>query len=166
MNKILLVIDMQNGFMNEHTERVHKKIVNYLWGGVAEYDKVVFMQYINNKNSPAYKIGYDKMFCGHEIDLCSDLREWVITHRDMVVIFSKDTYSCWYSKNKYITFVEWLRLNKITDIDICGVESNCCVLASAFDLFDNGYKINIMLDKCANMNGKRMSELMIKELFG
>ena len=33
MNKILLVIDMQNGFMNKNTEIVHKKIVKYLWGG-------------------------------------------------------------------------------------------------------------------------------------
>ena len=166
MSKILLVIDVQEGFMNKNTETVYKKIVKYLWDGGIEYNKVVFTKYINNKSSPAYRIGYDRMFCGKEIEIYNELREWCVCHRELYKIFRKDTYSCWYSKNRNgILFTEWLKENRITDIDICGVESNCCVLASAFDLFDNGYKVNILLDKCANMNGTRINELMVKEMF-
>ena len=165
INKILLVIDVQEGFKNKNTQKVFDKIIKYIKANRKGYKYIVFTGYINNKKSPAYKIGYKQMFDIKETCIYKGLVDYIFDKKSQV--FVKDTYSCMKAK-KVVSgeiFEDWLKNNNIKEIDICGVETMCCVLASAFDLFDNGYKIKIMLDKCANMNGQAVDKVLIKQMF-
>ena len=107
------------------------------------------------------------MFDIKETCLYKGLVEYILDKK--VRIFTKDTYSCYKAKDKVNgeLFKDWLKENKVKEIDICGVETMCCVLASAFDLFDNGYKINVLNELCADMNGKydKVSKEIIKNNF-
>ena len=65
MNSLLLVIDMQEAFINESTEHVVEKITNLVNSN--EYRKIAFTRFINTKNSRYVKelnfdgcIGEDK----------------------------------------------------------------------------------------------------------
>lgn len=107
------------------------------------------------------------MFDIKETCIYKGLVEYILDKK--VRIFTKDTYSCYRAKDivNGELFKDWLKENKVKEIDICGVETMCCVLASAFDLFDAGYKINVLNELCADMNGKydKVSKEIIKNNF-
>ena len=41
-----------------------------------------------------------------------------------------------------------------TQIYLCGIDTECCVLKTAFDLFENEYDVYVLKDYCACMNGE------------
>lgn len=43
--------------------------------------------------------------------------------------------------------------NNIDKIYLCGINTDCCVLKTAFDLFENEYDFYILKDYCASTNG-------------
>lgn len=52
MKTALVIIDMQNGFINENTKELIPKIVNLAKNG--NFDKVIGTRYINNQNTACY----------------------------------------------------------------------------------------------------------------
>ena len=53
MNKLLLVIDVQNDFINNNTKDVKDRISELV--NSKEYNYIVFTKFINNENSIWYK---------------------------------------------------------------------------------------------------------------
>ena len=41
----------------------------------------------------------------------------------------------------------------IDKIYLCGIDTECCVLKTAFDLFENEYDVYVLKDYCACMCG-------------
>ena len=41
----------------------------------------------------------------------------------------------------------------VNEIYLCGIDTECCVLKSAFDLFEMGYDVKVLKDYCACTNG-------------
>ena len=61
----------------------------------------------------------------------------------------KDKATVYYSDR----FKEIVRDFKINEIYLCGIDTECCVLKSAFDLFEMGYDVKVLKDYCACTNG-------------
>ncbi len=140
MNSLLLVIDLQNAFINKNTQYLIKKIEDKI--NQNEYNKVVFTRFINAKDSIFVK---DLNYYGC-ID--NDSKEIVIDTKDNLVI-DKNIYTAF---NKEL--VNYINENNVTNIYLCGIDIEGCVLKTAFDLFENEFQFYILKDLCACTHGE------------
>lgn len=137
---LLLIIDMQNQFINKQTEHLVKKI-NTLKES-KRYGKVVFTRFINSKKNPTYKMGWHGCISNKEKQLC-------INTDDEDTIIDKSTYSAYNTE-----LVAYLKKNRIRKIYICGVDIDCCVLITAINLFENGFDVYVLKEHVGCMQGE------------
>lgn len=142
MKTALIIIDMQNGFINENTKELVPKIVNLAKNG--NFDKVIGTRYINNQNTACYIYEhFDNCFAETKsCNLVSEIEEVCD------IIFDKNTYSCWNDNFKNI-----LKKYNIDKLVFVGVNTGCCVLASAFAAYDDVFNINVIKDLCGSSSG-------------
>lgn len=131
---LLLVIDLQNAFINKYTQELQNKIKVIIHS--KQYDKIAFTRFVNFEDSIyAKKLGWKR--CINDED-----KKIVIDVEDNKV-FDKYRYS---AVNNKLT--EYINQNKITAIYLCGIDTECCVLKTAFDLFELGYNVYVLKDYC------------------
>jgi len=75
-------------------------------------------------------------------------KEIVIDTKHNLVI-DKSIYTAF---NKEL--ITYISKYNITEIYLCGINIECCVLKTAFDLFENGYQVYILKDLCACTHGE------------
>lgn len=139
MKSLLLVIDLQKSFINENTERLISKITKLL--DENKFDKVVFTRFINSYDS----IWFEKLkYTGC---ITEESKMLQINNRGYKVI-DKKIYSALGSE-----LITYIGENDISKIYLCGIDTECCVLKTAFDLFENAYDVYVLKDYCACMNG-------------
>ena len=144
---VLVVIDVQNYFVNAHTKNLPKKIGNYLHKNKHKFDYIIFTKFVNKQDSNFVRLlDWRKMFKSPQIDIHDSLRQ--SANNDNV--FAKASYSAFKSKN----FVNFLNRNKINELYICGADTESCVLATALDAFDLGYKVKVLKNLCGSHHGK------------
>ena len=147
----ILIIDVQNYFINVHTRDLPKKIAAHVRD--ARYDYVLFTKFVNNKNSNFVKmLGWDKCNSAPDTDICSELSGLV--NKENANVFEKHTLSAF--KNPKLK--KFLDANTVTKLYICGTDSEACVLSSAFEAFDFGFDVQILKELCASSNGKDFHE--------
>ncbi len=102
--KALIIIDVQNYFVNELTKLIPEKIVKHI--NKVDYDFIVFTKFINKKGSNYFKIlNWEKMLSGKETEIHNSL----IKFCDKKNVFAKTSYSIFKAKG----LNEYLRKNKI-----------------------------------------------------
>jgi len=55
------------------------------------------------------------------------------------------------------------------EVDVCGLDTDACLLKTALDLFDLGFRLRILIDACASGNGQdyhRRAEEIIRRQLG
>ena len=117
---ILLLIDIQKGFPASYDILPYIEKLDF-----NKYDRVIATQFINNEDTLFYKNGYKKMMEEPEINLFD------IVENNCTDIIKKDTYSI--PLNKLYNIVN---KKDISSIDIIGVETDGCILATMFSLWD------------------------------
>lgn len=143
MKKALVVIDVQNYFYRENTKDTPAKIAEYIEKNIKKFDFVVFQKFINHTNTPFYKMGWKDMMGPPETDFCSEIQN--IKH----IEFSRSTRSCLRDEK----FKRFLEENNVTELFLCGFNTDECVISTAFDASDLGYCINVIEKLCATYNG-------------
>lgn len=116
--KILLVIDLQKEFSDSEN---YLKVLQYIKDNRENYDKVIGTIFVNDENSQFVK---DLCF-----EKCMDANENSIEYNADIII-KKSTYGV--ELDGYIN-----RENDV--VYIVGCESDACIMATAFSLFDKGY---------------------------
>lgn len=81
-------------------------------------------------------------------------------HSDRIeTFFRKGEYTAAYSGFEGavdgVALNDWLRAKGITHLDICGIATDHCVRATAFDALDNGYEVRILTGLCAAVDNAR-----------
>lgn len=137
--KLLLIIDLQNAFINNKTKGLIKRIDSLRSSG--EHDKIAFTRFVNGKQNPVYKMGWRGCMDYEEIMLC-------LEPNDDEAIFDKRTYSAF---NR--SLIDYLQDNSINEIYLCGLDIDCCVLMTAINLFENGYNVYILKEYVGCMQG-------------
>jgi nicotinamidase-related amidase len=133
----LVVIDVQKYYINEHTRDLPQKIADYIPSH--PYDFVLFSKFVNHRGSNMYKtFRWEKMMTPDQTDICDNLLQFVNGQN----LFQKDTYSLFKAKG----FLEFLETNHITDLTLCGLDADACILATAYEGFDLGYTIHVLDD--------------------
>ncbi len=143
MKSLLLVIDVQKAFINKHTKNIVAKIEKIV--NSKKYDEVIYTQFINKENSKYI----NKL---HYYGCLNDDQELVINPQNNLVI-KKNVYTAFNDELK-----NYIKKNKINQIYLCGIDTECCILKTAFDLFENDYEFYILKDYCACMHGKRRND--------
>ena len=149
MAKALIVIDVQNGFITKSSKHVVPRIKKLLERKT--FDIIIFTQFINAPQSPFRKIkNWHKVATSPEIDIVDELQPFAYN------IFKKYIYSAFTPE-----FELFLRKNNISQLYICGIDTECCVLKTAVDAFEKGYEPFLLANCCASHESKKYHSLGI-----
>ena len=145
MKNILLIIDMQNGFARYgKTKETGEKIVELL--KTNSFDYVIATQFINPLQGPYRRIlNWEKLTSSPEIDLLEEI--------EADYILKKEEYT---SVNEEL-MKEIIRVNegqKPNHIFLVGVDTDCCVMKTAVDLFEKDIRPIVLLNYCNSNGGK------------
>ena len=78
----------------------------------------------------------------------SDEDKTIVIDTRSYQVFDKSIYS---SVTKEL--IEYIHENKITEIYLCGINTDCCVLKTALDLFELGYDVYVLENLCGSTCG-------------
>lgn len=139
----LLIVDVQNGFLNEYTRQIPGRIAELVQ--LKTFDQLLFTRFVNVPGSP-----YDRLLdwqgCEHppETDLAPELAG--LATRDNV--FEKRGFTGLPEK-----LAAYLVDRRVRQIAVAGIDTDMCVLKCALDIFDLGIKPIILTDCCASTAG-------------
>jgi len=139
----LLVIDVQHIFMRNQADRVIEPIRDLVEKLPA--DKVYYLRYINHPDSL-----YTRHLDCHAGMTKSDTDVVPEAYRDNAPVFNHYGYA---------PSVELMQiLQKYKTVGICGVDTDACVMAAVFALWDAGIRPLVLADYCASSGGKQFHE--------
>ncbi len=149
----LLIVDVQNGFVNDKSRHV-VPVVHALASRWLESRAPVYMsQFTNEVNSQWDRLlNWRRLTSESEIAICpglADISEHATTYR-------KRSYSCLVGR-----FLEDLKREPWTDIVVCGIATDGCVLATVIDLFeytDRAIRPIVVQDACASHAGAQIHD--------
>ena len=140
----LLVVDVQNGFVNEDSAHVVPVIVNLVRSWQDADRHVVFTRYHNYPDSPYERlVGWYALHKAPETDLVTDLKPFTSNPRAHVI--DKTVYTAFTDEGSRL-FME----HGFTDLFICGIATDGCVLKTTLDAFETGYTPWVVADACAS----------------
>jgi len=143
MKNALIIIDVQQGFMNKFTKNIPISIKKFI--DQNNFDSILFFAFINDVDSPWYKNGWKKMTTKVETQIVSELQPYA--NRENT--FSKTAFSVFASKE----FKKFIKEKSITDLYICGLDTHACVYATALEAYARGYNVRVIEDLCAASHG-------------
>lgn len=150
MNRLLLVIDVQNDFINEHTKNTLTKIKELVDSN--KYDLTAFTRFINDENSIWYKkLNYKCCITKEGQSIAIDTKN--------NKVFDKTVYTAVNDALK-----NYIRENNISEIYLCGFDTDACIQKTAIDLFEQNYDVYVLKDYCMSHAGKEIHDFYIDNL--
>lgn len=140
----MIIVDVQNCFVNENT----RHILDGIKKAVPEYAEVLFTRFMNHDKSNFAAHGYHKCKSGDENAIHPDLAEEAEKHP----VFTKHTFSAFKADGIF----EYLKEKNIAEVHICGTDTEACVMASAYEAFDLGFRVKVLYGLCASCNGEKL----------
>lgn len=159
---ILLVVDLQNGFIeNPKTKQIAEKI-----GALLErndkfgfFQKIITTKFINTKNSVYEKfLNWHKMQNEFECELFSPLKK----RADLII--EKNIYNCIndeflaricaFFNTQNNNFNNKNCANLIEQIFLAGLDTDCCVQSIATTLFERGIRPIVLSQFCGSNGGE------------
>lgn len=143
MLNVLLVVDVQVGFINDFTHHIPQRLVQLLQ--TQRFDTVIFTRFINTQEGP-YSRFLNWHGCDREpdVELVPELKPFA--QPDLV--FAK-TGICGLSDE----LTNYLRRRSVEQVSIAGIDTDMCVLKIAMDVFDLGIEPIVLTDCCASTAG-------------
>jgi nicotinamidase-related amidase len=142
--KLLLIIDVQRGFIRRSTGSVIEPINRIARVFYERGWPVICTRFINLPGSNWERLrGWTGMQHEPDTRLADELD--VQTQ----YIFKKSTYSGWSHEVQIVC-----QNNNVRDVVITGIDTNECVLATALAVFDAGYTPWVVEDACATGGGE------------
>jgi nicotinamidase-related amidase len=140
----LVVVDAQNGFVNSGSAHVIPVITDLVRRWQDAGGHVIFTRYHNYPNSPYERlIGWRALHEAPETDLVDELVPFAEPPGAHVI--DKTTYSAFTAQ-----FREHIAEHGFSDLYVCGIATDGCVLATAYDAFDEGFTPWVITDACAS----------------
>lgn len=141
MKKCLIIIDVQNGFLSSKT----KYVLPQLESLVSSFSEglIVATKFINPGDNAFNRILHWKRL---QTAPETDLAPFVLANADFVV--EKRIYSGCSEE-----LVEMLEREQIREVLLAGIDTDCCVLKTAIDLFEHNIRPVVLADYCASNGG-------------
>lgn len=140
--KCLLIIDVQNGFISAKTEHLVPRLKQLL---EQFQDAPVFATKFINHGGPFknYMNNWSRFKTSPEIDVLP----LVESRADAII--EKDIYSACSPE-----ILEMFRDKGIDEVYIAGIDTDCCVLKTALDLFEANIRPIVLANYCASNGGE------------
>ncbi|GGL44201.1 cysteine hydrolase family protein [Nocardia jinanensis] len=150
----LLVVDVQNGFVNEFSAHAVPVIVDLATRWAEAARPTVYTRYWNYTNSPWERlIGWKALYGPPETDVVDELAE--LASAPGSHLLDKTVYTALTPEG-----LDLLHSLDVTDLVICGIATDACVLKTALDAFEFGYTPWIVRDAVAsNATRHRAAEI-------
>ncbi len=159
MKKALIVIDLEKGFITEHTRKIPLKIRNFIEKKGNTYDLILFTQYKNNPKSNFVKhLRYRGFMNKNKYAIVEELSDFVTKGN----LFTKDTYGSFVNRK----LPDILKKNKISEVHIAGIDTEHCVLTFARDAFDRGYRVVVLKNLCGSHSNPVLHKAALKIIKG
>ena len=146
--KILMIVDMQKGFINNNNKFLINNIGELLENREGEFDEIFATKFINHPSSQYVEhLQWIKM-------QRSKLSEFAINIPDKTKIIEKETYGLkdrMFAGNKFKVGKKEFVSDK-DEIYICGTDYDACVLAIGFQFFDHGFQPHFIMDCIGSAN--------------
>ena len=137
MKTALVVVDVQKFFLRDAPNDLPAKIAAEIKR--SNYDAVAFAVFKNNSDSNFVKsLKWSK--CQSDED--AKLPDAFKPHASDINVFERATFSAFESTE----LDTYLKNNRIEKVVLCGVDTDACVLATAFSAFDRGYLVDVNFD--------------------
>lgn len=148
---VLVVIDMQNGFVSSKSALVVPSVVDLVdrWENVG--GSTLFTRFVNRPGSPYERlIGWSRMQSEPETSIVEELapaagRATAVVEKPIYTLFTP-------AGAAIVERQEW------TDLVLCGIATESCVLKTACDAFERGLTPWIVTDACASHAGSEAHE--------
>lgn len=147
MKNALLVIDVQEYFLNEVTDEIPTRIAKFIKNNQDKFDFILFFKFINDINSNWVKIlDWKEMLRPEETRIALDLRKFL--KKDNV--FVKRAAFSIFRVEKFKKFVKDQNISKFY---ICGLDTHACIYVSTMEAFERGLNVKVIEDLCAASHG-------------
>jgi nicotinamidase-related amidase len=144
MRPVLIVVDVQNGFVTPDSAPVVPVVASLAERWLDAGGAVVFTRYFNYPGSPYERlIGWYALHDAPETDLVGEVA--ALAARTGAVVADKRAYSALTPEVRGL-----LARGGFTDLLICGIATDGCVLKTALDAFEAGYTPWVLADACAS----------------
>lgn len=143
MAKALLVVDVQNGFLNPFTRHIPERIARLI--GRGEYDPVLFTRFINAPDSPYGRFLNWRALCDPEDTAIAPALAHLVEPQ---LAFAKPGFA-----GMPEDLAAYLRERRFEEVTLAGIDTDMCVLKIAMDVFDLGIRPIILVDCCASTAG-------------
>lgn len=148
--KCLLVIDVQNGFVSPKTEYVVPRILELIEQFKDEL--IVATKFLNYKESPYVRfMGWERLTSSPETDLIPEVEN------KASLVIEKAIYSA--CKDKLCNL---LSAKDIDEVYLVGIDTDCCVLKTATDLFERGIRPIVLEHYCASNGGEESHNAAVR----
>ena len=145
-NAALIAVDVQNGFVNQHSRRAVPAVAKLAAQWSAAGRPVIFTRYFNHPDSPYERFFQWRRLQGPpETDIVGELSEAATAAHAVV---DKTGYTLFTPEAR-----DLIRQAGWTDLVFCGIATESCVLKSAVDAFEDGYAPWVVTDACASDAG-------------
>ena len=132
---------MQNGFVSPRTEYILPRLKQLI--NVFQKDLVIATQFINKDGGP-----YDRIMLWQRLKQAPETNVLEFVAAKSKFIIEKNIYSGYVAETKRI-FAD----NGIKEVYIAGIDTDCCVLKTAIDLFEQNIRPVVLADYCASNGG-------------
>ena len=149
-NTTLLIVDVQKGFIKDHTSHIPERVSDLQW----RYNIVAVTQFYNADGS-----FFEKLLDWHALKKGTDDFDLAFCPKQDAYKILKSTYTA--ITDNYLNF---LQDHKVETVDICGIDTQGCVLKCALDLFDAGIRPVILKNYCASTSGNKYHEQALATL--
>jgi nicotinamidase-related amidase len=140
----LAVIDVQSYFTRKSPAGLPARIAHHI--KKSNYDLLAFTVFQNSDGSNwETSLHWSKCKTKEDIELAAELKPFATQDNT----FIKASYSAF----KNDSFKELLKEKGISRLEICGIDTDACVLATAFDAFDYGYEVKVLFDLSYSSDG-------------
>lgn len=143
MPDALLVVDVQNGFVNQFTRHIPMRIARLIER--ESYSPVLFTRFVNIERSPFRRfLGWDESAQPPDTELAPEVAPFASEQR----IYSKPGYAGLSDELKGFLVAE-----RMARVAVVGIDTDMCVLKVALDLFDLNIEPIVLVDCCASTAG-------------
>lgn len=149
---VLVVVDVQNGFIREQSAHVVPVIRNLVAGWQAAGGDTVFTRYLNYPGSPFERlIGWSELMTSPQIEIVDELQPYA---KKATALIDKYVYGLFADGAGAALVKEqgW------TDIYVCGIATESCVLATALGAFEADLTPWLIEDASASHAGQHVHD--------
>lgn len=142
----LVIVDAQNGFVSDHSKHVIPVIADLVSQWQANGGDTIFTRYSNYPGSPFERLlSYTELRTTPDTDIVDELLSYA---NRATSIIDKTIYSLFNDAGSAV-----VRDHGWTDLYICGIDTECCVLKTAVDAFERNLTPWVIVDACASHSG-------------